>query len=248
MITIHDGNWEEFAAKHKPTNLCSALPATKAPFTYCGAYSDAVDLIPESQYSRRYDYMRGRFIRQKKESFKPKHKNQGNHPACWRYALAQHLECCRAKMNLPYVELAPESISGTFGWADEGGALDDAIDWIKENGVAPRSLVPQYNFNPNSWNPTWKDAAKNVVPLEYYQLGKKDMWAETMTALLNGDSVYFAVMWLMHAMNAEELQKRGNEYGIWTPNTWPEDQDMLLLGKKKIFDDAFVVREVTYSR
>jgi hypothetical protein len=60
--------------------------------------------------------------------------------------------------------------------------------------------------------------------------------------------VWNAVNFMAHAMDAEELQKHGNEFGIWERNSWQPDDDMLLLGRQKIFRDAYVVREVTYSR
>lgn len=248
MIIIHDGNADEFVQHTIGTNLCGALHRIYAKQIFDAApYTDVVDLIPKNQIDGRYDAMIGNFARQRKDVFNPVHHYQDGHPACWRYSLVQHMECVRANANLPYYTLAPESISGTFGWADKGGALDDAIDWIAVHGVAPRSLVPQYEFNPNNFSKGWEEAAKDCIPYEFYRLGSIDMWDETMTALLNGDSVYFAVMWLAHAMNAEELQKVDGEYCIWTPNSWKENQDMLLKGRKKIFDDAFVARRVTYS-
>jgi hypothetical protein len=151
-------------------------------------------------------------------------------------------------MNLPYRTLGPESIKGTFGWADEGSTLDDAMEFVVKNGMATRDFIPQYEFNPNRFKPGWQEAAKDCVPLEFYRLGSVDMYDETVSALLNGDAVWNAVNFMAHAMDAEELQKHGNEFGIWERNSWQPDDDMLLLGRQKIFRDAYVVREVTYSR
>lgn len=252
MIIIDDTNAAEFARSvhEESSHLCGTIPRKSeiGSLDYARPYADVMELIPESEYASRYDAMVGHFARQKKDSYNPKLQNQDGHPVCWKYSLAQHLESVRANMGLPYYQLAPESISGTFGFADRGGACDDAIAWVKEHGVASRQIVPQYNFNPSSWPAEWKNDALNCVALEVFDLGTKDMWAETMTALLTGESVYYGINWLRHAMNAEELQKVGNEYCVWTPNTWGAGQDMLLKGSKKIFDEAFVVREVTYAK
>ena len=129
MLIIHDGNADEFAEGIQLSpGLCGCTPrSSKIGSLLCAPpYADQIELIPESQYASRYDAMVGKFARQKKASFNPLLQNQGQHPVCWKYSLAQHLESVRANMNLPYVQLAPESISGTFGFKDEGGACDDA--------------------------------------------------------------------------------------------------------------------------
>ena len=251
MIFIHEGNWAEFAEQaHSVPGLCGAFPRRTQIGGLYGArpYADTQELIPESQYESRYQSLVGKFARQRKEYFKPQLHNQGNHPLCWCFSLAQHLESVRANMMLPYVQLAPESIAGTYGFRDQGGALDDAISYIQSHGVAPRSMVPIYNLKPTSWPAGWEQESLNCVPLEIFDLGTKDMYSECMTALLNGESIYFGINWLAHAMNFEEIQKVGIEYCFWTPNTWGQGQDMLLSGRKKIPDDAFVVRQVTYAR
>lgn len=251
MIFIHEGNWAEFAEQaHSVPGLCGAFPRrTPTGGLYCARpYAEVMELIPESQYASRYDVMIGKFSRQQKAQHNPQLHNQGNHPLCWCFSLAQHAESVRAKMGLPYIQLAPESIAGTYGFRDQGGALDDAIAYVQSHGIAPRSMVPLYNLKPSIWSAGWEQKSLDVVPLEIYDLGTKDMYAECMTALLTGDSIYFGINWLGHAMNFEEIQKVGNEYCFWTPNTWGQGQDMLLAGRKKIPDDAFVVRQVTYAR
>jgi hypothetical protein len=251
MIVVHDGNWSEFAfIAQSTTGYCSAMTRQSecGKLSYARPYAEVMELIPPSQYESRFNAMIGRFARQRWERFNPIHQNQGPNPLCWAYSLAQHFEAVRAKMGLPYVQLAPESILGCNGYRNIGGFLDRALEWVSSNGMAPRSLVPQYAINPNTWNPEYKSAALNVVPLERFDLGTVDMWAECMTALLNGDSIYLAYDWLAHAMCGMELQKKGNEYGLWFPNTWKPEDTMLVFGQKKVPSEAYVVRAATYSR
>ena len=253
MIIIHDGNWQRFAesVREEAPYLCGNFPRQGkcGDLPYARPYTEVMDLIPPSKYDEYYQAMVGRFIRQKYESCNPKLQNQGPHPACTRYSLAQHMECVRANMGLPYIQYAPESVSGTYGWSDAGSMCKHAIAWVKAHGIAPRSFVPQYSFNPKSFAVGWEQAALDCVALEVFDLGTKDIEAEVMTALLTGEAVHFGVDWLMHAMNYEEIQKQKNgEYGFWTPNTWGAGRDMLLLGSKKIPDEAYVVRQVTFSR
>ncbi len=250
MLRITDQNYRQYAQAAQHAGLCGALPRKSqiGSLTYARPYAEVIDLIPESKYGEYYEQMKGKFPRQRKEKYNPALQYQGPHPLCWAYALAQHLECVRAKENLMYIQLAPESITGVCGYQDIGYYLDKALGWITESGMAPRSLVPQYNLNESSWDKTYKERARDFIPLERFDLGTKDMWAEIMTALLTGDSVYLAYNWWRHALNAEELVLEDNEYKLWLPNTHGAGQDVLLSGSKKIPDEAYVVRSITYSK
>jgi len=250
-IHIHDGNWEQYArAALNTPGLCGALPRNSILGQLEGVrpYADIIQLIPESEWPARMEAIKGKFIRQRYESFNPVLQNQGNHPLCWAFSLAQHIECVRAKENLPYHQLAPESIAGTYNFKDQGGALDDALAYIATHGVAPRSMVPLYDLDPKTFIPGWAAKSLDVVPLERFDLGAKDMWAECVTALLSGDAIYIAYDWLSHAMNMEELQYKGTEICPWLPGTWGAGQDMLVSGSHKVPSEAYVVRQVTYSK
>jgi hypothetical protein len=251
MIITHDGNINEFIeSAHEYPGLCGTLPSKSeiGKTGYARPYTDIVDMIPPSKYGEYYDAMVGKFARQRWESFQPIHQYQGNHPLCWAYSLAQHLEAVRAKIHLPYQQLAPESILGCNGYRDIGGFLDVALLWASKHGMAPRSMVPQYEINPRKWSAGYEEAALGCVAYESYELGTKDMEAECMTALLNGDSIYCGYDRLAHAMTIMELQKKGSEYGFYLPNTWRVTDSMLMFGKSKNPNRAFVVRGVTYSR
>ena len=249
MITIHDGNWAEFAHQAQSVDgLCSALPRESqiGSLPYARPYAEVIELIPPSQYAERYEAMLGKFAYYQKAVYTPGQHNQRNHPLCWGYSLAQHLECVLAKMRRPYVQLAPESLLGCNGYNDIGWFLDKALEWASQYGMAPRSMVPQYAINPKLWDERYKQEALKYIPFERYDLGTKNMYDECMTALLSGDAVYVGYRWLRHAMDIESLQKQGNEYGFWTPNTWGEGNEMLLFGQKKIPDEAYVVRAMNY--
>jgi hypothetical protein len=250
MIELHDGNFDEFCENIKASNphLLGAIPRESicGGLAYAGPYAESFPILPKSKWMSAYDAMIGRFARQKYAEYNPVHQNQGPHPLCWAYSLIQHIEMVLAKMRMSYVQLAPESILGCNGFRDQGGYLDVALKWIKEHGIAPRSLVPQYAIQERLFDPSYKDVALGRIALEVFDLGTVDMEAECTTALLDGDSIYMAVNRMSHAMSLAELQKKGDELAFWTPNTWSLEDSILFSGRNKAPDEAYVVRAVSY--
>ena len=251
MIELHDGNYQEFVEtiQSESPHLLGALPRRGGLGQIMNAtpYADTIELIPKSQWQSRIEGMQGRFIRQKYDSYKPVHQNQGQHPLCWDYAATQHVECKRAGEGLPYVQLAPESILGCNGYRDSGGELSVAVKWLAEHGIAPRVYWPQYCFDPRQAKAGWQDVALGCVVLKWLELGTEDMAAEVITAICDGKAVYTAYNRLRHAMNAEEFQWKNGGPSLWLRNTWQVTDSMLMSGNLWVPDEAYVMEQVTYS-
>jgi hypothetical protein len=212
-----------------------------------GVYADAFPLIPESEWVDRIKYMTsvGGFIGQRWQP-DPKASFQNGFGWCWAYSLTQALEGARAKMGFEFVQLSPESLLELVNYRNAGYYCDKALDYAKKYGIAERRLVPQYSQNPKQWG-DYRDNAKNYVPLETWDGGAKNIWAETITALLSGDGCYVGLNWWSHAVWYDGLVLNGNKIGVHTPNSHGPGQDATLFDSKAVPSEMFVIRSATFT-
>jgi len=253
MRIIDDGNWEEMIAESVAAHggKPGALPRqTAIGGLWCASrvFAEDVPLIPESQWKDRIAAKQGKWIRQKWERQKPKIKYQNGLRYCWAYSISQCCEALRAKSNQPYVELGPESLGGMVDFENAGGCMDTAIQYAADHGIACRAMIPEHCLDSTDFAVGWEQNALKHAPTEWWDLGAKDVWAETVSALLADFPIYVGLDWWGHAVMYDELQIIDGEICAHSPNTHGEGQDVILRGSQKIPSmGSFVPRVITFS-
>jgi len=255
MIEIGDGNYREFVDQHlqRADGVVGALPR-KVPLGNLACarpYADSgAPMIPQAEWADRIRAMEAAkaWAADVKASTGAKDLDQDGLPYCWAYSLTDCVETVRATQGLPYVELAPESLGGCVNYRSVGNSLDDALAWAAKHGIAPRSLVPAHNLRVQSWGAEWQKQAANHVPLEWWDLGAKSMWGETVSVLLTGGVVYAGYDWWGHAVKLDKLVLVGSEVCVSGPNSWGANQRFVLKGNRKMPSlGCFAPRSVSFS-
>ena len=190
----------------------------------------------------------GSFIGQRWKS-DPKADFQNGLGFCWAYSLSQAAMSVRATMSQTFVQLAPESLAELTGYQNKGYYLDRALEYASANGIASRATVPQFKITKAQWDPKYTDDRQNYMPLEWYDLGGKDVWAETVTALLQGWGCYVGYAWWSHAVFLDMLRVNNGKIEVHTPNSHGPGNDAWLSGSKAIPSlGSFVLRGMTLAQ
>jgi hypothetical protein len=250
---IDDSNWQQLIEENAAAGIVNAAMPRETPIggLECAAvYAEHVELIPESKWIDRTKAMTaaGGFIGDRIQ-FDPKAHFQNGLGFCWAYSLCEAVEAERVDSGLEFELLAPESLAELTGYRNRGYYLDRALEYAAKNGIARRQFVPQYKLSPQQWQAGWEQDRANFVPLEWWDIGGKDVWAETVTILLSGKGCYVGLDWWGHAVFYDRLVLDGNRLGIHTPNSHGPGQDVNLFGSKAIPSmGSFGVRSVTWSK
>lgn len=252
-IVVNDENWQDVVKESVSRGFTAGCLPRKTQIgelAFATVYAEHVPLIPESQWKDRIKEMTaaGAFIGQRFK-FDPKLNYQNGFGYCWAYSLAQAVMGKRGQQGLPFVQLSPESLAEDVGYRNAGNMLDSALAYAAKNGIATRDFVPQFKINPKDWKEGWKEDRKNYIPLEWFDLGGKDVWAETVTALLSGDGCFIGLDWWRHAVWYDMLgiNDKG-QIGVHTPNSHGEGNDVWLFGSKAVPSmGSFVLRSITFS-
>lgn len=252
-LIIDDSNWQQIAEESVAAGfLAGALPRqTQVGELECArVFAEEMPLIPESEWiPRTKEMIANRAFVGDRIQFDPQTHSQNGLPYCWAYSLCQAVETEIVLCGLPFQLLAPESLGEDVGWRSRGNYLDSALQYAATNGIARRQFVPQHVINPNQFNAEWKNDRKNFVPLEWWDLGGRDVWAETVTALLSGKGCYVGLDWWSHAIFYDRLVLDGNRLGVHTPNSHGPGNDVNLFGSKAIPSmGSFAIRSVTFNR
>lgn len=253
-LFIDDNNFQEVVDASVAAGFeAGALPRqTQIGELACAlVFSEHIPIIPPEEWVPRIKDMQaaGGFIGQRFQP-DPKAHYQNGTPLCWAFSLGEAIEGVIVSMGQPYRLLAPESILGVCNYRKQGFYLDRALEWVAEHGMARREFVPQmYSSNPREWKQGWEQDALNNVALEWFDLGGKDVWAETVTALLSGFGCYVGYDWWSHAVFLDQLAV--NDKGqivVHSPNSHGPGNDVWLTGNKAVPSmGSFVLRSVTYS-
>ena len=254
---VDDNNWKQFVDMGKSAGrLCGAIPREKdgrKPLSVGRPLTDDMPLIPESEWHDRIKYMTENKLWiadrvAKAGGDDPNQHYQNGLGYCWAYSLSQAVEAERIRMGLDFQLLAPESLGEDVRWRNAGNYLDSAIQYAAKYGIARRLYVPQHEINPDRFDSQWKDDRANFVPLEWWDLSGRVVWAQTVTALLSGFGCYVGLDWWSHAVWYGKLVLDGNKIGVWTPNSHGPREDVILFGSKAVPSmDSYVARSVTYS-
>lgn len=212
-------------------------------------FCESFKLIPKERWKEEAEAFEAAkaYVRYRYELMEPVAKNQGRLSFCWAFSLAQTIEAARACTGLPYVELAPETLGELTRWSNAGYYCDKALAYAIKNGIASRQFAPNLSIDPRTYKPGWKEDALKHCPLEYYDLGGNDLWAECVTALLSGFSIYVGYNWWSHAVMIDWLTFVNGELCLSGPNSWGPGQRFVLKGSKKYPNEAFAIRSCTYS-
>jgi len=133
--------------------------------------------------------------------------------------------------------------------------MDTDIEWAAKHGCAARSFCPYLLHTPSQFKTGWDKNALEHVPIEWYELGRQNMWAETVTALLLGYPIYPGFDWWGHSVMGGKLVVVGSEICLEIENSWEPswgDQGYgVLKGTKKIPSigcGCFAPRVITWSQ
>lgn len=115
--------------------------------------------------------------------FPPKDRvrNQGNRGSCNGYAAAKALEVAREKAGLERVELSGEYLySRINGGRDNGSMLDDGMNELMKNGVAPFRPEHYEKYRPGNFTNDDKERAKEFKALECHGVKTENELAEAL--------------------------------------------------------------------
>ena len=251
-LYITDDNYADVVAESEANGfVAGALPRqTEVGGLACApVFAEQVPLIPQSEWNDRIARMTasGSFIGQRWKS-DPKADYQNGLSFCWAYSLAQSGMAVRAIMSQPFVQLSAESLAECTGYRNAGYYLDRAIEYAANKGIASRLTVPQNKITVSQWDPKYADERQNYMPLEWWDLGGKDVWAETVTALLQGWGCYVGYSWWRHAVFLDMLRVNNGKIEVHTPNSHGPGNDAWLSGSKAIPSmGSFVPRSMTIA-
>lgn len=247
--TIDDSNYAEYVQLAARDGEFGCLPRRSeiGEAEYCAVFADAVPLIPKDEWPGRIAAMAGRFPRALIEDTPIVSMSQNGLPYCWAWGLAQAMMAVRAQQGQDYIEFAPESLGAVVSFRKQGFYPERAIKWAAENGVCTRQYVPLHSINPSRYGDGWQENAKLHRPTEWFDLGGRDMWSETVTALLLGFPIYVGYNFWSHAVMLDELVIVNGEICVSGPNSWGRDQRFILKGSRKIPSQAFAPRTGTWS-
>jgi hypothetical protein len=213
--------------------------------------ADAMALIPQSQWKGQIAAITEakRWPQDTWDRLKLPHDSQDGLNYCWAWALKRCVQHDFLQRFGVFVDLAPESLGGSVSWRNAGNYLDDAILWASEHGIARREFVPMHQIDPRRFKGDWEADALQIRPVEWWELGKRDMLAEVVTALLCGFTVYAGYRWWSHAIALTRLVTLDDgRMGIYSPNSHG-DEGVILAGSRMVPDlGCFCVRATTRPR
>lgn len=145
----------------------------------------------------------------------PQKPSQNGLGHCWAYGMTAALEDCRAAEGQAAVKLAPNSLAWLVNWRNQGYFLDETIAAVRQRGIAPASMCPEYDLNPRDFDPNWKEEALKYRALEWWDTKRDEgvvpMIQQCLGVLRTGRPGYAALNWWNHALEVT---------GIW----WDESQ------------------------
>jgi hypothetical protein len=198
MFILHPGNLREHVQRCVDLGYqLGCLPRqTAVGSILCAPPADEVfPAFPQNEWIDRHNAMKGRYAFDLMRAAGAPVKDQGRLNFCWGEALTQGVEADRVGQGLPYVELAAESLAGAVNCKNAGYSIDSAAAYAAAHGIARRELVPLWSINPSQWQGDWKADALLHCPTKYRDLDGKNVWANTVTAILCGRTVAAGIHW-----------------------------------------------------
>jgi len=167
----------------------SSLPGARCPL-----FGTKIEVIPKAEWPKHIGnislrpYIRAIF-------------DQGSTGSCASESSTQALQIARAFAGRPWVQLNPWFVYHTVsGGADRGSSIDDNLEFLRENGVAPMEIWGRDKGWKAEPSAEAKAAAKDNRVDEYYDISTVE---EFGTALLKGFPIVYGRD--SHAICAVEL-------------------------------------------
>ena len=265
---IDDSNFGQFVDAHleRTGGVQSIYPRESKPGELelrpgvCAAmYSEVERLVPASEWPDRIKALTTgkRWPADRDLARKCEDTNQQRYGYCWSASLTQCVERKDADEDNGYNELAWESLGGVVGWRNEGYYPDKAIVYASQHGIATRVFVPALptltrtpsTMPHTAWKTGWEADALKHCPLEWYDTDpdRNVRFEQLVSWILCGGRAYCGFNWWGHAVMLDSLVLDGTTVCPSGPNSWGPGERYLLKGSKKYPDEAYLVRNVTYS-
>lgn len=250
-LYIDDSNWEQVKEEGEALGIYNAAFPRRSDvggLEGVPVFAEYVPLLPESGWKSRIAAMteRGLFIGQRWKS-NVELDYQNGLGFCWAKSLAQCEMAVRACEGQPFVQLMGEGLAECVRYENRGYYLDEALVYAAKWGIPSVATVPHLKIHKSQWKPEFADERQNFMPTEWWDLGGKDVWGETVTALLMGYGCYVGYDWWRHAVFLDMLRVGSNgKIEVHTPNTHGEGNDAWLAGSRAIPSmGSFVLRATT---
>jgi C1A family cysteine protease len=113
--------------------------------------------------------------------------------ACNAFCTVQNMHVNRSQMGLPFVRLSPGYLYGCInGQRDEGSNLEDALNWMKDNGTVPQTMVDMLTWRKGQWPSGCAEKAKENRILEAFWCPTFDHCA---SAVMCGYTLNLGMWW-----------------------------------------------------
>lgn len=264
MITIHDGNYQDFIEPIYPneTGTHGLRPRDFARDPHGSlAYAKpfALPLIPRSEWAPRIAARKAAKAQLSDVRMTGNagqmipSRDQDGKGYCWAHSgVSAHL-VCRALMNEPYADLSAFAVACMVkNFLDEGGWGGEGVDFESKKGVPTSEFWPQQSMSRANDNPaTWANAALHKY-IEWYDLDPNSMLDQMVTALLYDMPVVSDFNWWGHSVctiDAVEWDGGTLTSLIWNSwgDSWSDHGMGQLKGSKAIPDSALAARIVSPS-
>lgn len=162
-------------------------------------------------------------------------KDQDGVGACNAFATINAAEACRRMAGLPFVKLSTGYLYGSInGQQDRGSMLEDALDWMLQNGTCLASTVPELAWRRGQWPASAATEAKAYRFLEAWTCPTFDHLA---SAIQMGFFLDLGIMWGNYRPDSEGwltggggggghailgcgLVERSGRWGLLMKNSW----------------------------
>jgi len=250
MIVIDESNYLDFATGElSPAGFSRGfVPRDYSEYPE-GFYApvSALPLIPESEWPERIE------AAHEQKTFAMYHRDLSNFSVldqdgtnyCWANAPVAMVHHLRAQQGLPHVPLSPASVAAPIkNYRNQGGWGSEALEYIREHGIAPQSLWPANAISRKYDTPECRAERVKYLATEVFEELPNRSYEHLVTMLLLGYSVAVGYNWWHHEVLAVGLASKDETIidNSWTPD-WGDNGRGILTRKKAVPDDAVVARE-----
>lgn len=204
----------------------------------CSLFGEQIKVIPQQEWSDLIGEVELR-------SFVTKIKDQDGVGSCATESTSQSIEIVRSFEGQPYVELNPWFIyHTTSGGSDSGSSIDENLEFVRANGVAPEDIWPRSKGWRAKPSAEAVEAAKQFKIEEFYDITSI---AEIGTALLLGFPVVFG--WSGHSCVLTQLldQSTAEYANSWAPTWGDQGFGKIKLSSINFQYGAFAVRTAAWN-